>query len=1287
MKHTKFSKLYTLLFVVLLALSTAVMLSACGDATEPPTTQSTKVEVTTAPFVANEGDELVVAHITDTHYFPENLCYNGADLATTDYYTDLITNSKMLVESSLFNVQALKEIAAKPLAELPDVLVVSGDISKDGELQSHVEMANLLRGLQNAVRAKGKTNFQVLVSLGNHDMYNGSSAHFRNGGVQTLTSVTTRTDAVKIYCGLGFPDLTAAEYNAFYDTLQARSAVFENDLPYTPDEGCENFVRSTNSAAFAFTYQYVENGHLIDLESSTISDYDNGDLTYVAKSAANKYVFLSVDEEVSNEETGHYVGGQLYASTKGFVTTLQTAEYFDGFTLIGIMHHNAVPHFDLEDSLLKDFTIYNWKYTSDYFADLGVEYFFTGHMHSNDIATTTSFNNNVLTDIETSSVTGYMGGTRYCKIVRGKSGTAYATTFSSYFDLLDKFDITSAFSNNYLTADYVSFSKVTDFVSLENGTYYCTNPSDYAKNKLFVNIVNNYMSIYITPDFISNVGSLVLSILPDMLKSFAGIDKLVNNIIVHVEDVVLANYTYTGTNETYKGNARGQKLCGYIDDLLNSVLNMPVSDYGDTLFSFGMGCYFKHVSGLDMPYEDLTAGEKQALAGLKDGTLIKKLLDTLLDEQTGLLRIVYGLFEPMNLSYGITDDTTLQGIAGVIGLVIPSVAEATNSDSPDYSVLAAVDLDDALPKIGEYLAMFGFDIGIDFDTDNSSGVQIIKDLLDGYVTDSLYSSLGEIAGGILESFSVDETAYSELSTTKFVQYSYNATLSATQIEGAGLDAPSAENGKLPSMLTVTFGSDVSSTKNFTWFTDKRVLGSDIQYVAGTTFDVTKATTASGVYKHVATTTASIDLGVFATLMHLDLVQHTVDLTGLSASTTYSYRVGSVSDNFWSEVYTFTTGPSDNEAFEMLLISDIQGSALSVYEQTATIMTAIEKEFGSFDTVVNCGDLIDNSRNLVQWKYMLDSSSIWSNVTQIVTAGNHDKYTYESFDLTDPDDAAEYEWFDLTADRSAYSYLLLHYNISYPEQNDLTGAYYSFDYSGVHFSVLNTNDVTENGISEAQLNWLKTDLDSTDKIKVVIMHKGLYSSGSHSEDADVIAMRAQLTPVFAEKGVCVALSGHDHTYSETYYLDKNGKSVGSLASNGKLGKDGAVLYITLGTLGDKLYNYVANDEVPVDFGADLHNPTLENPTFAVLKYDGKDLYYVAYEYDLETGKISKLHGMAWWEILLIAVGAAAVAAGITAAVVVVLKNKKQKAALVGTDTADGNPEAASVENDDTAGNNN
>ena len=1204
-------------------------------------------EAEEAKFVAD--DEIIVAHLTDTHYFPMGYGYLGGE--NTDFAKKVITSSKLTVESHLYVMEALDQI----VAENPEYLVVTGDLTTDGELQGHVEMANLLRQTQNRIRENGNEDFQIFVTLGNHDVYNEEAFDYSQDGSARVLPNVTRYDITKIYSSLGYPDMTDDEIVNYYDTKEDLVTTYcPYDDQYVSGNSSDGvkFVNSNTASTTSIEWIYRENGAEQARIDGTITDYKQGEMTFIAN-VKKDYVIIGLDDCVATVETQHHLGGLLHDNIQKVLMGKKEAGAFDGKNLITLSHRNILPHFAGEDSLLKDFTFYNTFETADFLADLGVRYSYSGHMHANDIESRVSLNGNLITDVETSSTTGYNAAVRYTKIERGSVGEEYAENFSTYIKKVETLDITSLVEMGYIDDAYFARYDLEPFIEVKNGKTIITDAAGYSANKVLLKIVDNMVYSYVSVDFIGNAGAMVAGMLPegntivDMIKPLA--EVLIDNLVVHFEDVVLADYVYAGNNEEFKSNVRGAKLCGYIDELLQEALNMPVNSEGLALFDFVINSYLDHIGGRDVAYNDLTAGEKEALELFKDGTNVEKLINILLDEESGLLRIVNGLFMPIDLGRGMNESD--------LGL-LKTVLKIVDKKADPHAVV----LDNLVPGVLELLSGLGVDLGIDFG--NEGLESFLSHVIDSYVTDALYTSLGEIAYNIVYSFKVDENAAMENSFAGYTVYKHDTRLAANYVKGALDTTPTVEKGQLPGMITVTFGENPTTDKNIVWFTNKAIEGSDIQYVEGTTFDESKAIEEVGTYEKYVTTTANIDLGVYATLMHIETARHMFELKGLKPATTYSYRVGSKALGYWSEVYTLTTAPEDNQAFELLLITDIQGSAKKPYASAEAIMANVGEVFANgYDFIINCGDVVDNTRNWVQWEYYLNGGlqKYWANTTNVVANGNHDEHAYEKPD--EEDMKFEYAWLDADATMDSYNYLLLHFGLSYPEQDDTTGAYYSFDYSGVHFTVLNTNDYDEEGnMGEAQIEWLVNDLQSTDKAyKVVVMHKSLYSVGSHTNDFEVVAMRKQLTKIFAENEVSIVLAGHDHTYTETAYIDAEGNVVeNELNGKQEIGKGNGVLYITLGTFGDKFYNYVGNDEVPVDFGEDLHDPMLKNPTFGKLVYDGEKLFYIGYEYDLETGKIREIRsGLSMVEQIAVIAGVAVVSAVLAIIMAKASKGKKKK----------------------------
>jgi hypothetical protein len=261
--------------------------------------------------------------------------------------------------------------------------------------------------------------------------------------------------------------------------------------------------------------------------------------------------------------------------------------------------------------------------------------------------------------------------------------------------------------------------------------------------------------------------------------------------------------------------------------------------------------------------------------------------------------------------------------------------------------------------------------------------------------------------------------------------------------------------------------------------------------------------------------------------------------------------------------------------------------------------------------------------------------------------------------------------------------------------NMQGAFYSFRYSGVHFTFINTNDTLNNGMmSPRQLEWINRDLASAKEdgfISVVIMHKGLVTPSSHIRDPEIEAIRNELIEIFGRNQVALVIQGHDHMYSESFYLDANGNRAGTNdVHEFKLNPQVGVLYVTLATIGEKFYHYEAGaNSARIAFGESIHftdstgRNKLQNPIFGRLYFDGEDLFYRAYEFDHNSGRITPVHnitrGLPVWAIVVISICSVVFATLNTLLIIYMInKNKGKKLAAETCGEADLSCEASQVE---------
>lgn len=501
--------------------------------------------------------------------------------------------------------------------------------------------------------------------------------------------------------------------------------------------------------------------------------------------------------------------------------------------------------------------------------------------------------------------------------------------------------------------------------------------------------------------------------------------------------------------------------------------------------------------------------------------------------------------------------------------------------------------------------------------------------------------------------------------------SYLSTLNSVSQVGATFNPATQDNGRVPSRVTANFDT-ASGTDTYTirFFTEENVYGTfrlldengNVLGTVSTTqaqafanyatnptdyLDVNATATISGVTVNMLTQTKPqyvplIDLGLLC-LTHAEIADDddvpyiygdrdkavansviywnvtTVTVSGLEAGKTYYYDVAGnyeqddqlhtfslldfvKLDGYDKNALTFTTAKSsDADSFSFLTIADVQGMIQSMYDESHKAVSALlgDERTSEFDFILNAGDMCDNGKNFRQWGMALDTyKDLTINSSMFMTSGNHENGS-----------GALGRYFNFTESKDG-------------AVQAISKEYYSFDYANAHFIVLDTNDSSASGLGAEQLAWLENDLANTNaKWKFVLMHKSLYSAGSHALDADVVAMRAQLTALFAQKGVNVVFGGHDHTYTETYLLDENGNVVNKTDGNGVRYTGDGVLYITLGTMGTKYYEYKQNDTTTAKFNADNSKlGTLDSQTFGKVVVSGDTITYTGYYYDANTDRI-------------------------------------------------------------------
>lgn len=253
--------------------------------------------------------------------------------------------------------------------------------------------------------------------------------------------------------------------------------------------------------------------------------------------------------------------------------------------------------------------------------------------------------------------------------------------------------------------------------------------------------------------------------------------------------------------------------------------------------------------------------------------------------------------------------------------------------------------------------------------------------------------------------------------------------------------------------------------------------------------------------------------------------HEVTVTDLAPETRYFYAIGSDASVLeGDETHTFTTAPPAGEArpTRIWVIGDsgtADASAALVRDSYASFTTGVptdlwlmlgDNAYGDGTDAQYQGAVFD------MYPDLLKTSPVWP------TLGNHDGHTAEADGMIGP-------YFDI---------------FTLPMQAEAGGipsgteAYYAFDWSNIHFVVLDSYS-SQLAPGSPQWIWLEEDLLSTDADWIVAYwHHPPYSKGTHDSDTDLnhILMRQIALPILEDHGVDLVLSGHSHGYERSMLID-------------------------------------------------------------------------------------------------------------------------------------------------------
>ena len=1059
--------------------------------------------------------------ISDIHYLAPSL--RGGDNEEWLEFQKNKQKEYTLTDSLLEN--ALDGVLRNAVENGENYVLIPGDLTKDGELESHKVLAEKLE------KFEAETGIPVFVIPGNHDINNSNATSYADGNKEE-TEKTSPEQFREIYAELGF-DMA--------------------DSFFVPEEGKKG-----------------------------------GMLSYAA--TLGGYRLIAIDSCMYSEDNGaegneHMTDGQLADGLLEWIVDECEKAEDSGLTVIGMQHHNLVPHMDIEEATLWKFVIRDWLRVSETYADAGMHYVFTGHLHSNDTVSHVNDNGETVYDILTPTLTGFPN----CyKIVDFTSDGETTTMEMQTLDIDQYQPVVDDFGTVYEAP--FKFTHSFGMTFGENGLEdYVMGALTNLVDDVFVDIRNeggllNYLKLHNL-----DLEQIIIDALGTNGLEIGSVEILTvsSNIMGFIEDLAAQ------IDEAYINNP--EETLAKVEVLIQKLLSYEISEYpaeplneyigtthegGATLGDLATVVFYNYYGG----DEDVSDIEfiNDVLNRLDSGELAEEIFN-LLREVLVTDLVQNEILATLDFNPG---ELFPEGnIFRVLGLVLQGSVEALLGGDNSFINLVSSVL--SIPVIPE---------------EYSSVDAIIDHLMGEYITQSQYEAWGFTMKWMLSSFFFDDNPEEKNDYVATLTYSGPVEVEATQ-----------DNYRLPSHVAVSLGEDSTSEVSITWLTKYSVTGTDIEiipYSANPDFSGTP-TTGSGIEassESIDKSYPGADLGVFALLNYSrDYTKHVIRLTDLEPGTKYSYRVGDAELGWWSQTGTITTAGGNDEAFTFFYITDPQAQREDQYARFGEVLDTAYELYPDGRFVVSAGDQVDAGENVKHWNYFLNSTDSLLDLPFMPTTGNHED-----------EGAVITENFVLP---------------NVPEQNLDSGVYYSYDYNGVHFTVLNTNDTEDDKLGQTQLDWMIDDIRSSDaKWKIVVLHKAPYSNGSHYDDGDVEGIRNQLSALLPYLGVDLVLQGHDHVYLRTDVLNGNVVIPAETGTKTYNGEDYAVkydpngtIYSICGTSGVKVYHtkdLAATDE---KFPRAEALCDVENSMFSAITVDGDTLYFNAYE--VADGKAEKVDSFA------------------------------------------------------------
>lgn len=533
-----------------------------------------------------------VSIISDPHVLDESLITDNESLKK-----ELKIERKLVVESeSLFKkaLSLVDEAGSK-------FLIISGDISKEGELVSHQKSALLLRKWQ-----EKDPDRKIFIIPGNHDINSKRAYDYKN---DTRISGTSPKEFYDIYDFI-YNDQSVIEFYKNTDIFKAY--LKEINEKYTRDEKYSSFANGYLSYVARVKKEYK---------------YDNG-LTIIMIDSS---IYAADMEQNHRDGVNNVIGSVSTEQLRWIADKIDEAKARNDM-VIAVAHHSFIPNFRNQELVFSPFIIkeyktkikdsdprLNGKTPIEVLADNGVKFIFTGHLHENGTAKFVSEEGNVIYDIQTGSPITYPLPIRHLKI-ENKSGTKSGFEVKIKTELISEFTYTDE-NKNTIHVNDASLHTLENQLSLKevisNYIRIQANNPKLENLDMKIEIINqinantkfnlpykNYMDEAIFPmidDKFPMTKTLIgnINLIEEDGSYHILIKAIGNRIIIKSKDIEEALDVIF--RQVERDILYPPLIIYFIEKILNKVFKMPIDDEGHNFYDFANFIYQYRSNDIERP--------------------------------------------------------------------------------------------------------------------------------------------------------------------------------------------------------------------------------------------------------------------------------------------------------------------------------------------------------------------------------------------------------------------------------------------------------------------------------------------------------------------------------------------------------------------------------------------------------------------------------------------------------------------------------------------------------------